>query len=71
MRKRSEDHWSFPGFKTSVPEMQRVCEIFDRDRDGFIDYYEFIYALYPKKDSYASGNDEEYIEDEVCDVIFI
>ena len=51
--------------------MQRVCEIFDRDRDGFIDYYEFIYALYPRKDSYASGNDEEYIEDEVCDVIFI
>uniref|UniRef100_A0A8C5S6J7 Microtubule actin crosslinking factor 1 n=1 Tax=Laticauda laticaudata TaxID=8630 RepID=A0A8C5S6J7_LATLA len=35
-------------FPTSLPEMKAVAKIFDVNRDGFIDYYEFIRTLHPK-----------------------
>merc|ERR1719376_314701 len=54
-------------FRTNRDEMARVCSIFDRDSDGFIDYYEFISALYPNgKNKKTSNDDDEYVEDEVC-----
>ena len=54
------------GFRTNRDEMARVCSIFDRDGDGFIDYYEFISALYPNgKNKKTSNDDDEYVEDEV------
>jgi len=54
-------------FRTNRDEMERVCSIFDRDGDGFIDYYEFISALYPNgKHRNSNNDDDEYVEDEVC-----
>uniref|UniRef100_A0A3Q3L7B8 Microtubule actin crosslinking factor 1 n=1 Tax=Labrus bergylta TaxID=56723 RepID=A0A3Q3L7B8_9LABR len=37
-------------FPTSKLEMTAVADIFDRDGDGYIDYYEFVAALHPNKD---------------------
>jgi len=42
-----------------------VADIFDRDGDGFIDYYEFVAALHPNKDAYKPLTDADKIEDEV------
>uniref|UniRef100_A0A452I8W4 EF-hand domain-containing protein n=1 Tax=Gopherus agassizii TaxID=38772 RepID=A0A452I8W4_9SAUR len=39
-------------FPTSRLEMSAVADIFDRDGDGYIDYYEFVAALHPNKDAY-------------------
>ncbi|XP_071483801.1 microtubule-actin cross-linking factor 1-like [Diadema antillarum] len=56
-------------FPTNQLEMNAVADIFDRDGDGFIDYKEFIAALWPEKASgKASGKpltDAQKIEDEV------
>ena len=45
--------------------MNAVADIFDRDNDGFIDYKEFIAALWPEKSSAKPSTDAEKIEDEV------
>jgi len=42
-----------------------VADIFDRDGDGYIDYYEFVAALHPNKDAYRPTTDADKIEDEV------
>ncbi|POI32918.1 hypothetical protein CIB84_003330, partial [Bambusicola thoracicus] len=39
-------------FPTTKLEMTAVADIFDRDGDGYIDYYEFVAALHPNKDAY-------------------
>ena len=39
--------------------------LFDRDGDGYIDYYEFVAALHPNKDAYRPTTDADKIEDEV------
>uniref|UniRef100_A0A8C4R0E0 Dystonin n=1 Tax=Eptatretus burgeri TaxID=7764 RepID=A0A8C4R0E0_EPTBU len=52
-------------FPTNRLEMVAVADIFDRDRDGYIDYYEFIAALHPNKDAYRPITDADKIEDEV------
>ncbi|CAL8257405.1 unnamed protein product [Lota lota] len=52
-------------FPTSRLEMSAVADIFDRDGDGFIDYYEFVAALHPNKDAYKPLTDADKIEDEV------
>uniref|UniRef100_A0A8C5UJ02 Microtubule actin crosslinking factor 1 n=1 Tax=Malurus cyaneus samueli TaxID=2593467 RepID=A0A8C5UJ02_9PASS len=41
------------------------ADIFDRDGDGYIDYYEFVAALHPNKDAYRPTTDADKIEDEV------
>ncbi|NXD67936.1 DYST protein, partial [Eolophus roseicapillus] len=46
-------------------EMSAVADIFDRDGDGYIDYYEFVAALHPNKDAYKPLTDADKIEDEV------
>lgn len=46
--------------------MSAVADIFDRDGDGYIDYYEFVAALHPNKDAYKPLTDADKIEDEVC-----
>ena len=53
-------------FPTSKLEMTAVADIFDRDGDGYIDYYEFVAALHPNKDAYRPTTDADKIEDEVC-----
>lgn len=45
--------------------MTAVADIFDRDGDGYIDYYEFVAALHPNKDAYRPTTDADKIEDEV------
>lgn len=59
--------------------MSAVADIFDRDGDGYIDYYEFVAALHPNKDAYKPLTDADKIEDEVnlqfiffspCDSVF-
>uniref|UniRef100_A0A8C1UKZ2 Microtubule actin crosslinking factor 1 n=1 Tax=Cyprinus carpio TaxID=7962 RepID=A0A8C1UKZ2_CYPCA len=52
-------------FPTSRLEMTAVADIFDRDCDGYIDYYEFVAALHPNKDAYRPTTDADKIEDEV------
>ncbi|XP_039236362.1 dystonin isoform X14 [Pipra filicauda] len=52
-------------FPTSRLEMSAVADIFDRDDDGYIDYYEFVAALHPNKDAYKPLTDADKIEDEV------
>lgn len=52
-------------FPTSKLEMTAVADIFDRDCDGYIDYYEFVAALHPNKDAYRPTTDADKIEDEV------
>ncbi|NXD11395.1 MACF1 factor, partial [Nothocercus nigrocapillus] len=52
-------------FPTSKLEMAGVADIFDRDGDGYIDYYEFVAALHPNKDAYHPTTDADKIEDEV------
>nr|XP_008952610.2 dystonin isoform X12 [Pan paniscus] len=52
-------------FPTSRLEMSAVADIFDRDGDGYIDYYEFVAALHPNKDAYKPITDADKIEDEV------
>lgn len=42
-----------------------MADIFDRDGDGYIDYYEFVAALHPNKDAYKPLTDADKIEDEV------
>lgn len=42
-----------------------MADIFDRDGDGYIDYYEFVAALHPNKDAYRPTTDADKIEDEV------
>lgn len=51
-------------FPTSKLEMTAVADIFDRDGDGYIDYYEFVAALHPNKDAYRPTTDADKIEDE-------
>lgn len=52
-------------FSTTTIEMERVADIFDQDKDGYIDYYEFVAALHPNKESYKPATDADKIEDEV------
>lgn len=54
-----------PEFPTTKLEMTAVADIFDRDGDGYIDYYEFVAALHPNKDAYRPTTDADKIEDEV------
>lgn len=49
--------------------MSAVADIFDRDGDGYIDYYEFVAALHPNKDAYKPLTDADKIEDEVVKVV--
>lgn len=56
---------SFSEFPTTKLEMTAVADIFDRDGDGYIDYYEFVAALHPNKDAYRPTTDADKIEDEV------
>lgn len=51
--------------------MTAVADIFDRDGDGYIDYYEFVAALHPNKDAYRPTTDADKIEDEVGEVIVL
>lgn len=48
--------------------MSAVADIFDRDGDGYIDYYEFVAALHPNKDAYKPVTDADKIEDEVLHI---
>lgn len=49
--------------------MTAVADIFDRDGDGYIDYYEFVAALHPNKDAYRPTTDADKIEDEVKEIL--
>ncbi|XP_038654675.1 microtubule-actin cross-linking factor 1-like isoform X3 [Scyliorhinus canicula] len=51
-------------FPTNYLEMEAVAEIFDQNKDGFIDYYEFANALHPSRDFPRQSEDEDRIEDE-------
>lgn len=46
-----------------------MADIFDRDGDGYIDYYEFVAALHPNKDAYKPLTDADKIEDEVMQTV--
>ncbi|CBY40088.1 unnamed protein product, partial [Oikopleura dioica] len=52
------------GFDTNEREMRKVVNMFDRDGNGQVDYYEFISALHPR-DQYKPDSDAANIEDEV------
>lgn len=60
----------FTEFPTTKLEMTAVADIFDRDGDGYIDYYEFVAALHPNKDAYRPTTDADKIEDEVNQKLF-
>lgn len=51
--------------------MTAVADIFDRDGDGYIDYYEFVAALHPNKDAYRPTTDADKIEDEVRKLLYL
>lgn len=55
----------FLKFLISCLEMSVVVDIFDRDGDGYIDYYEFVVVFYLNKDVYKFIIDVDKIEDEV------
>lgn len=57
--------WKILEFSISRLEMSVVVDIFDRDGDGYIDYYEFVVVFYLNKDAYKSVIDVDKIEDEV------
>ncbi|TNN50796.1 Microtubule-actin cross-linking factor 1, isoforms 1/2/3/5 [Liparis tanakae] len=61
---RSSGRGAAAEFPTSRLEMTAVADIFDRDGDGYIDYYEFVAALHPNKDAYRPTTDADKIEDE-------
>lgn len=48
-----------------------MADIFDRDGDGYIDYYEFVAALHPNKDAYKPLTDADKIEDEVLPPFYL
>uniref|UniRef100_A0A8D2IVT0 EF-hand domain-containing protein n=1 Tax=Varanus komodoensis TaxID=61221 RepID=A0A8D2IVT0_VARKO len=52
-------------FPTNTLEMSAVAGIFDNNRDGFIDYYEFASALHPSRDALRRTADTDRIQDEV------
>ncbi|KAJ7338283.1 hypothetical protein JRQ81_011048 [Phrynocephalus forsythii] len=52
-------------FPTNRLEMKAVAKIFDLNRDGFIDYYEFVSALHPSRDVLRRAADADQIQDEV------
>lgn len=52
-------------FPTNVLEMNAVAKIFDLNRDGYIDYYEFVSALHPSRDPYRRPLDIDQINEEV------
>ncbi|XP_033011905.1 microtubule-actin cross-linking factor 1, isoforms 1/2/3/5-like isoform X2 [Lacerta agilis] len=52
-------------FPTNPLEMSAVAGIFDLNRDGFIDYYEFVSALHPSRDILRRAADADQIQDEV------
>ncbi|XP_069588308.1 microtubule-actin cross-linking factor 1, isoforms 6/7-like [Ranitomeya imitator] len=52
-------------FPTNSLEMTAVANIFDINRDGFIDYYEFVSALHPSRDPLRRIADADQIQDEV------
>ncbi|XP_062987463.1 microtubule-actin cross-linking factor 1, isoforms 6/7-like [Elgaria multicarinata webbii] len=52
-------------FPTNMLEMSAVASIFDTNRDGFIDYYEFVSALHPSRDLLRKAADTDQIQDEV------
>ncbi|KAI8481224.1 hypothetical protein Bbelb_410270 [Branchiostoma belcheri] len=52
-------------FPTNKLEMNAVADIFDRSKDGFIDYREFIAALRPERESSKPLTDHEKVQDEV------
>ncbi|XP_061463251.1 microtubule-actin cross-linking factor 1, isoforms 6/7-like [Rhineura floridana] len=52
-------------FPTNMLEMGAVANIFDTNRDGFIDYYEFVSALHPSRDTLRRAADADQIQDEV------
>ena len=45
--------------------MNKIADLFDQDRDGTVDYYKFVSALYPVKESYKAESDADKIENEV------
>ncbi|CAJ0966919.1 unnamed protein product, partial [Ranitomeya imitator] len=56
---------NYAGFPTNSLEMTAVANIFDINRDGFIDYYEFVSALHPSRDPLRRIADADQIQDEV------
>ncbi|XP_030045956.1 microtubule-actin cross-linking factor 1 [Microcaecilia unicolor] len=52
-------------FPTNSLEMNAVASIFDFNGDGFIDYYEFVSALHPSRDTLRKSLDADQIQDEV------
>ncbi|KAM3841399.1 microtubule-actin cross-linking factor 1, isoforms 6/7-like [Vipera latastei] len=52
-------------FPTSLLEMKAVAKIFDVNRDGFIDYYEFISTLHPCRESLHRAANVDHIQEEV------
>ncbi|XP_046365478.2 microtubule-actin cross-linking factor 1-like isoform X10 [Haliotis rufescens] len=52
-------------FPTSKLEMNAVADIFDRNRDGYIDYKEFVSALRPDRDPPKPETEADKINDEV------
>ncbi|XP_033113691.1 microtubule-actin cross-linking factor 1, isoforms 1/2/3/5-like isoform X2 [Anneissia japonica] len=52
-------------FATNQLEMNAVADIFDQDGDGYIDYKEFISALWPQREIAKPLTDGQKIEDEV------
>lgn len=54
-------------FATNQLEMNAVADIFDSDNNGYINYKEFIAALWPEKVRGSKPvTDTDKIEDEVC-----
>ena len=52
-------------FQTTPMEMQIVADIFDSNKDGYIDYQEFVQALKPRNLSTLNLTDADKIDDEL------
>lgn len=51
-------------------EMKKVCEFFEQESGGAVDYYKLVGALYPVHDMGKLAKEADQIENEVISLIW-
>ena len=52
-------------FPAKETEMRKICEFFEQDSGGVMDYYKLVGALYPANDMGKLVKEADQIENEV------